>query len=134
MKKQTNNNISSGSSNNAGSSVSSNFEAFDIREYQGQKSNVNRFDYDLFKEENDIIEPMYRVKHSATPKRGERWKIFKNNEIVVELDGSKLGKKECEFLRSLDGARWLLTNAKTNMDGIKNISKLKMTLKKDNKK
>jgi len=111
------------------------FDSFDIREYQGAKTNIHRFDYDdLFDENKNIIEDVFRVKHSSTPKRGEKWKIFRNDEIVVELDGSKLPKKYCEFLRSLDGVRWLLTKAKTNMKDIKNISKIKTTLKKEMQK
>jgi hypothetical protein len=111
------------------------FDSFDIREYQGAKTNIHRFDYDdLFDENKDIIEDVFRVKHSSTPKRGERWKIFRNDEIVVELDGSKLSNKYCEFLRSLDGVRWLLAKAKTNISDIRNISRIKTTLKKEMQK
>ena|ERR1700685_2797026 len=110
----------------------SSFESFDIHEYQGTKTNIHRFDYDdLFDEAKNVIEDVFRVKHSSSPKRGEKWKVFKNNEVVVELDGSKLTKKDCEFLRSLDGVRWLITHAKADIKSIKNISAIKTTLKKE---
>lgn len=110
----------------------SNFESFDIKEYQGQKSNIHRFDYDdLFDDNKHIVEVIFRVKYSSTPKRGEKWKIFENDELIVELDGAKLSKKYCEFLRTLDGTRWLLDKAKNNMRDIRNTSAIKQTLKKE---
>lgn len=111
------------------------FDSFDIKEYQGSKTNIHRFDYDdLFDESKKIVEDVFRVKHSSTPKRGEKWKVFRNDDIVVELDGSKLPKKDCEFLRSLDGIKWLLTKAKTSISDIRNISAIKVTLKKERQK
>jgi hypothetical protein len=43
------------------------------------------------------------------------------------IEGSKFSKKEREFLRSVDGISWLLSQAKA---GIKSFNSLKTDLKK----
>jgi hypothetical protein len=105
-------------------------ESFDVREYQGQKTNVNRFDYDLFDDKQNIVQDIFRVKRSSTPKKGERWKIIKNDEIILEFNSERFKNKECEYLRSVDGVNWLIKQSKADFNEIKNISKLKSVLKK----
>jgi hypothetical protein len=106
-------------------------DSFDVREYQGQKTNINRFDYDLFDDKKNIVQDIFRVKRSATPKKGERWKIIKNDEVILEFNSERFTNKECEYLRSVDGVNWILKHCKSDFNSIKNISKLKIMLKKE---
>jgi hypothetical protein len=91
------------------------------------KHNLSKFDYDLFHEEDDKTEKIIRVKHFNLPNNGDRWKIFENNKILHTIEGSKLTKKEKNFLKSVDGAVWLLSKAKS---GIKSFNALKTEIKK----
>lgn len=90
------------------------------------KYNLSKFDYDLYKEEDDVAEKIIRVKRIDLPNKGERWKIFENNKVIFILEGNKLTKKEKEFLRSVDGANFLLKQAR---GGIKSFNALKTEIK-----
>lgn len=91
------------------------------------KYNLSKFDYDLYKEEDDVAEKVIRVKRVSMPNKGEKWRVLEDNKVVFILEGSKLNNKEKEFLRSADGASWLLAQAKV---GIKSFNALKTEIKK----
>ena len=105
-------------------------EAFDVKEYQINNGS-NKFDYDLFKDEDNIINAVYRVKRTDTPKKGERWKIFKNDEMLFEIDGAKISKKNAGWLRTIDGINWLIGLCKAGMTNIKQL-KIEMKDRKNN--
>ena len=84
---------------------------------------LNKYEYDLFLEENDIIMPVYRVKYFVN---GDKWKIFKDKEIILIIESSKITKKQSIFLKSLEGVSWLLAEAKKDL---KNFSNFKILLK-----
>lgn len=98
----------------------------EVKEAQ-QKYSLSKFDYDLYKDEDNTAEPVVRVKRISLPNDGERWKIFSDSKTVMIIEGSKFSKKEREFLRSVDGISWLLSQAKA---GIKSFNSLKTDLKK----
>lgn len=91
------------------------------------KYSLNRMDYDLHREENNTIEKVLRVKRFTVPNKGERWKVFEDNKIMFILEGSKLNNKEKEFLRTLEGFNFLLSQYK---NGIKSLNALRTDLKK----
>jgi hypothetical protein len=93
----------------------------------GSKGSSLKFDYDLYKEEDNVVLPTFRVKRIALPNKGERWKVMCGTQIVCLVEGSKLNKREKLFLRSLDGVNWLLAQAKV---GIRSFNALKIALKK----
>jgi len=97
----------------------------------GTKHILSKFEYDLYKEEEDIQLPIIRVKYFSLPNKGERWKVFENNAVVFVIEGSKLNVKEKEFLRTIDGANFLIGQQKL---GIKSFSRLKAEIKKRLKK
>ena len=90
------------------------------------KYNLSKFEYDLYHEEDDKAEKVIRVKRVAMPNKGEKWKIFQDSKVLRTIEGNKLTKKEREFLRSVDGATWLLSKAKI---GIKSFNSFKKELK-----
>lgn len=103
-----------------------NFSTAEETKDGSSKYNLSKFEYDLFHEEDDKIEKLIRVKRLSMPNKGDRWKIFENDKVTQIIDGNKLTKKEREFLKSVDGAIWLLSKAKI---GIKSFSSFKKELK-----
>lgn len=94
---------------------------------QSSKHNLNKFEYDLYHEEDDISFKVVRVKHISLPNKGDKWKIFEDNKVVNSIDGKKLTNKEKEFLKTTDGIIWLLEMSKL---GINSFNSFKKDLKK----
>lgn len=94
-------------------------------DYHG-KSVLNKHEYDLFNEEEDVVESVVRVKRVRLPNNGENWKIIENNKVMFIVHGAKLSKKEKEYLRIADGFNFLISQYK---NGIKSFSSLKKELK-----
>lgn len=91
------------------------------------KYNLSKFEYDLYHEEDDVAEKVIRVKRVAMPNKGEKWKIFEDNKVMFILEGTKLTNKEKDFLRTVDGVNFLITQYKA---GIKSFNSLKNEIKK----
>lgn len=91
------------------------------------KYNLSKFEYDLYHEDDDINMKVIRVKRLSTPNKGERWKIFENDKVMFIVEGSKLGNKEKDFLRSVDGVNFLIAQYRA---GIKSFNSLKIAIKK----
>ncbi len=94
---------------------------------QNLKYNLSKFEYDLYHEEDDVVQKVIRVKRFSLPNKGERWKVFEDNKVLWTLEGTKLTKKEREFLRTVDGINWILSEYK---NGIKSFNAFKQNLKK----
>lgn len=93
---------------------------------QYNKYNLNKFEFDLYDEEKNVPQTVVRVKRFSMPNKGEKWKIFENNKVMFIIEGSKLGNKEKNFLRTVDGINFLLDNYKS---GIKSFNALKNAIK-----
>ncbi len=91
------------------------------------KHTFSKFDYDLFDDEKYVAEKVIRIKRIASANKNERWNIFENNKIVFVVDGSKISKKEKEYLRTPSGFNFLISQGKS---GIKSLAGLKKELKK----
>jgi len=98
----------------------------DTPEQQNIKHILSKYEYDLYKEEDDIPQKIIRVKRFSMPNKGEKWKIFEDNKVVFILDGTKLTVKEKVFLRTVEGVNFLIAQFK---DGIKSINALKKEIK-----
>lgn len=96
------------------------------KEYTGNKSILSKSDYDLFFDEKNIVERIIRIKRSDTKIKGERWKIFADEEVVFVLDGTKISKKDREYLRTPEGFSFLIGQFK---NGLKSVDGLKKALK-----
>ena len=79
------------------------------------------FDEKLAEEQATVI----RVKHIRAPK-GDRWRVFNGTKVTQTIDGTKLLKKEREFLNTIRGLQLLLEKSK---QGPLTIASLKKDIK-----
>jgi hypothetical protein len=93
----------------------------------GQKHTLSKFEHDLYDEKEDIRMPVIRVKRICTSNNIERWKIMSDNKAVLVIEGSKLNKKERNFLRTLEGFNFLISEHKL---GINSFAAIKKSIKK----
>ncbi len=91
------------------------------------KYNFGKFEYDLYHEEDDISEKVIRVKRVFMPNNGEKWKVMNDTKIIFTIESTKISKKEREFLQTIDGFNFILSQAKT---GIKSLNGFRAELKK----
>lgn len=91
------------------------------------KYNLSKFEYDLYHEEDDISEPVVRVKRVSMPNKGEKWKVMHDNKIIFTVESTKISKKEREYLQTIEGFNFILAQAKT---GIKSLNSFRTELKK----
>lgn len=101
-------------------------------EYKEQniKYNLSKFEYDLYHEEDDVPNPVISIKRicqSGQSGKNEKWKIIENDKVQLVIDGLKLSKKDREFLRTVDGVNFLISQFKI---GINSFNHLKNELKK----
>jgi len=90
------------------------------------KSNLSKFEDDLFHEEDYVPGKIIRVKKTGTPAKGEKWKIYQDDKIAMTIDGEYLTGKEKKFLYSYEGINFIITQYKENVN---NITKFKKNLK-----
>lgn len=121
-------NKNSSSSSGVGSSETSGGASIteDFKD-QNLKYSLSKFEYDLYHEEDDTVEKVIRVKRVSLPNKEEKWKIYEDNKAILVIEGSKLTNKEKEFLRSVDGVNFLLSQYK---QGIKSFNSLRIEMKK----
>jgi hypothetical protein len=93
----------------------------------GSKYSLSKFEYDLYHEEDDQAEKVVRVKRVAMPNKGEKLKVMNDNKVVFIIEGSKISKKEREYLHTVDGFNFMLAQAKM---GIKSLNSFRGELKK----
>jgi hypothetical protein len=93
---------------------------FDFKD-QGLKHNLSNHDYDLFKEEDDVITSVIRVKRVGLPNKGENWKITINNKLLFLIEGVKLSLKEKEFLRTVQGIQFIIQYSKRGWKSFNNF-------------
>jgi SMC interacting uncharacterized protein involved in chromosome segregation len=91
------------------------------------KYSLSKFEYDLYHEEDDKSEKVIRVKRISMPNKGEKWKVMNDNKVIFIIEGSKISKKEKEYLQTVDGFNFILTQAKM---GIKSLNSFRSELKK----
>lgn len=73
---------------------------------------ASKFSFDLFDEKVATIQhPVVRVKHISNDS-SEKWRIYHNSKNTFTLEGVKLSRKEKEFLRTVEGVRFLLDRGK----------------------
>lgn len=86
-----------------------------------------RADNELFNEdEGNVIHPIINIKRIKTSKI-EDWQILVNGKISILLKGNRFTNAEKEYLRTVEGMKFLIAEYK---NGTKSISKFKEELKK----
>jgi hypothetical protein len=98
----------------------------DLPEQQGIKHILSKYEYDLYKEEDDIALKVIRVKKFSMPNKGAKWKIMIDNKVTFVIEGTKISKKEREFLETVNGFNFILAQAKI---GIKSLNGFKNDLR-----
>ena len=94
----------------------------------GSKYSLSKHEYDLYHEEDDVAEKVYRVKRFNAPNKQERWKFFVDNKVLFIVESSKISKNERSFLQTVEGFNFMLNQLKV---GIKNLASFKNELKKN---
>jgi hypothetical protein len=90
------------------------------------KYNLSKFEYDLYHEEDDKAEKVIRVKRVSMPNNGEKWKVMDDNKLIFTIESNKVSKKEREYLQTVEGFNFVLTQAKM---GIKSLNSFRKELK-----
>lgn len=85
-----------------------------------------RTENELFIDEAYRPLPLYQVRYTSSPRKGEYWEILKDKEVFVKIPAERLTSAEKILLKSSDGMGWFLQQAK---DNIKSCSELKRRLK-----
>lgn len=93
----------------------------------GSKYTLSKHEYDLYHEEDDKAEKVYRVKKSIMPNKGEKWKLLIDNKPILIIESSKITKAEWQYLRSVEGFNFMLSQTKIGVDS---LSVFKAELKK----
>jgi len=98
------------------------------------KSNLNKYEYDLYQEEDNNPGTVIQVKKVGNLKKGEKWKILKDNKLVLTIDGSKLTSKERSFLYTAEGTSFLIKHFKLGNVTITSLKKEIKTILNDKAK
>src|SRR5579859_300039 len=87
----------------------------------------SKFDFELYKAEDDKVERVIRVKKSLMPNNGVKWKIFINEEVRFTIASSSISKKERSFLQTLEGFNFIISHTK---QGFKSLNHFRKEMKK----
>ena len=88
------------------------------------KFNLNKYEFDLFHEEDNVVHKLIRIKRFFSSKtKEEKWKVFEDNKVALVLEGEKFTLKEKEYLRTVNGINLLLNHYKKNDMAISSIKK-----------
>lgn len=96
---------------------------------QNFKHTSNKFEYDLYHDEDNKIEKIIRIKRIFTSDRIEKWKIFDDNKLIFTIEGKRLNEKERKFLRTVSGVNLLISYYKKI--GHQNLSLIREEIKKN---
>lgn len=104
-----------------------NFPSTEEFKDSNSKYSLSKFEYDLYHEEDDKAEKVIRVKRVSMPNKGEKWKVMSDNKLIFTIESTKISKKEREYLQTVEGFNFILSQAKT---GIKSLNSFRTELKK----
>lgn len=91
--------------------------------------NLLKKDNELFNEEDYIVNTVVHARRISL-KKGEDWEILENNRVVLVMKGTRFTNSEKEFLRSVEGMKFLINEYKS---GNKSVVKIKNNLENFNK-
>lgn len=96
---------------------------------EGKKFNyiTLRANNELYDDERNVTETIINVKRVQLKKGGEDWQIFENGVSVLIMKGTRFTNSEKEFLRSVEGMKFLIAEIK---NGRKSVVKIKESMKK----
>ena len=87
-----------------------------------------RTDNELFNEDDRaIVHSVINVKRIKLPKNGEDWEILVDGKSAVTMKGTRFTNAERDFLRSVEGMKFLVSEYKK---GRRSVVKIKEELKR----
>lgn len=84
-------------------------------------------DNELYNEEDNVPAPVVSVRRVKLPRSGEDWEILVNGKVALVMKGTRFTNPEKEFLRTVDGMRFLISEYK---EGRKSVVKIKEQMKR----
>lgn len=103
-----------------------NFLSDEIKETNSTKFNLNKYEYDLYHDDDNVPGTVIQVKKMGNLKKGEKWKVLKDNKLALTIDGTKLTSKERSFLYTPEGISFIISEFKK---GVPTITSLKKQIK-----
>mgnify|MGYP000405350904 CR=1 FL=1 len=100
---------------------------FESTRTQSGKIGAGRYEFELYKEEDDICDPVLRVRRIQLSNKGENWRLMRDNKIIETIEGSKLTLAMRSYLHTPEGLTFLVRHFKSDWKG---IGHLKSCLKK----
>ena len=91
--------------------------------------NILRTDHELFKEEDDIKQKVLNIKRIKLPRNGEDWEILEDKKIVLTLKGTRFSKSQREFLRTVNGVKFLMDSYKSDIKSVVKFKKALLAIK-----
>ncbi len=101
-------------------------ETTNYGEFKEHKIIFSKADTELFDDAKAVPLSVVRIKRMGSSNKNEKWRIIENDELKFVIDGTKLNKKECSFLRTIDGVKFLIAEFKL---GFKSLHELRGRLK-----
>ena len=99
----------------------------DMRDMITMKYPLSKIENDFYHDEDNVKYKVIRIKATYSVKKGDKWRIMEDGKVVFVVEGVKMNKKERTFLKTVDGACWLMSQAKI---GIPTFAVLKAAIKK----
>jgi len=91
--------------------------------------NILRTDHELFKEEDDIKQKVLNIKRIKLPRNGEDWEILEDKKVVLTLKGTRFSKSQREFLRTVNGVKFLMDSYKSDIKSVVKFKKALLAIK-----
>jgi hypothetical protein len=77
-------------------------------EDSSNKHNPSKYEYDLYREEDNIPGRVVQVKKIGNLKKGEKWRVLQDNKVLLTIDGESLTSKEKSFLYTVEGVTFIM--------------------------
>jgi hypothetical protein len=88
--------------------------------------NSLRSNDELFDDEKCVVHSLVSVRRTKSSKNGENWKVLEDGRVSLIIRGKQLNKHDREFLRGVEGVRFVISEYKA---GNKSALKLKKKIK-----
>jgi len=84
---------------------------------------LSKFDFDLYKESDNVKSKSYQVKRINLPNNGIAWNLIENDIVFLTIDSINLRPSQKKFLLSTEGFKLLLAFAKDKTITLETIKK-----------
>lgn len=85
---------------------------------------LSKYDFELYKDEDNLQYKSYEVKRVKMPNSGEAYKFIENNTTFFTLNTYDLTEQENKYLKTVDGFKLLINLAKQNVKDLNVIKQI----------